>query len=722
MRKTLDMTFFRLKISIVFFFLVQAIVFSQSSPEITATGNQAFCIGSPINIVEDFTITDADDTTINEFFIQISEGYQTGSDFLELVVNYPSITTSWDANEGKLTLSAATSSGILLTTLEDAVKDVVFTSSIVDNVLPEKIFSLTTDDTNYLPATGNFYEFIPNEGISWSAARAEAETRFYNGRQGYLATLTSQEEANFAGKQASGAGWIGGSDQETEGVWRWVTGPEAGTIFWNGAITGTTPNFAFWNNNEPNDQGGNEDYAHITDPSIGIPGAWNDLPNQGGSGLYAPKGYIVEYGTPSDPPLNIVASTRIYVPQITSTTPTSVCEGGIATISAIASEGTIEWFDNPNRGSQPPIFVGDEFSITVTETTIFYASINLNGCNTYDRIPVTVTVNERPEITNVENDLICSGTAVLGATASVGEVFWFADETSTTPIFTGDNFQTPPLTSTTSYFVEANIDGCNSLTRTEVIAVVDDTVPQFNVPFDPVILCEDVGSIDISALNPADEYSYIWEREGNRLTFDTQTISINEAGTYTVAAVSEAGCISDKKTITVQVSEQANITINDVIITDDSNNNSIQVANPNLGIGDYEFALDDINGDYQEIGFFQNLSTGIHTLFVRDKGGCGIASLQFSILAYPKFFSPNGDNRNDVWKLSGFDSSFYTVSDIEIYDRFGNLIHTIIVNDEGWNGTNNGKELPANTYWFRTFLTDINGRSVEKIGNFSLIR
>ena len=43
-------------------------------------------------------------------------------------------------------------------------------------------------------------------------------------------------------------------------------------------------------------------------------------------------------------------------------------------------------------------------------------------------------------------------------------------------------------------------------------------------------------------------------------------------------------------------------------------------------------------------------------------------------------------------------------------------------NSEGWDGTYGGKKLPENTYWFRAVLTDINGYSIEKFGNISLIR
>jgi gliding motility-associated-like protein len=70
----------------------------------------------------------------------------------------------------------------------------------------------------------------------------------------------------------------------------------------------------------------------------------------------------------------------------------------------------------------------------------------------------------------------------------------------------------------------------------------------------------------------------------------------------------------------------------------------------------------------------------------------------------------------------GYDNSFYSYSEILVYNRFGNLIYKFDANSEGWNGNYEGKKSPSNDYWFEATLIDLNGISIKKTGNFSLIR
>lgn len=282
-------------------------------PTVTASGYQAYCTGSSKAIAETISITDPDDTTTSAVYIQISGGYVNGEDLLSLTGTHPNITSSWNVVEGELSLVGPAT----YTEFEAAILATEFSSSST-SPNGSRQFSITVGEPNFLPESQHYYEFVSSPGISWTAAEAAAAARTYFGLQGYLVTLTSQEEADFAGQQASGFGWIGATDVAVENEWRWVTGPEAGTLFWQGRSNGTEITYANWNGGEPNDYGSGEDYAHIAAASVirgGAPiGAWNDLPNGGGGGAYASQGYVVEYGgMPGDPVLNISASTTMIV-------------------------------------------------------------------------------------------------------------------------------------------------------------------------------------------------------------------------------------------------------------------------------------------------------------------------------------------------------------------------------------------------------------------------
>ena len=140
------------------------------------------------------------------------------------------------------------------------------------------------------PANQHFYEVVtPSSAKTWQQAKDLAQSRSLFSLNGYLATVTDASEQSFINGQLAGKeGWIGASDQDVEGNWVWLTGPEAGTQFYQGSSTGSAlaSKFANWDLNEPNDSGNNEDYAYIKGN-----GKWNDY-----AGSVNVGSYVVEYG------------------------------------------------------------------------------------------------------------------------------------------------------------------------------------------------------------------------------------------------------------------------------------------------------------------------------------------------------------------------------------------------------------------------------------------
>ena len=151
-------------------------------------------------------------------------------------------------------------------------------------------YELISKGNKAFNGTNHYYEYVNvGSSITWNNAKNSASTRKLNGLTGYLVTITSLDENTFILQKIGSNSWIGASDSASEGVWKWVTGPESGTQFWQG--TGASGSvigglFNRWESGEPNNAG-DEDYGEFYYGN----GKWNDLPDSGGI-----NGYIVEYG------------------------------------------------------------------------------------------------------------------------------------------------------------------------------------------------------------------------------------------------------------------------------------------------------------------------------------------------------------------------------------------------------------------------------------------
>lgn len=208
-------------------------------------------------------------------------------------------------------------------------------------------------------------------------------------------------------------------------------------------------------------------------------------------------------------------------------------------------------------------------------------------------------------------------------------------------------------------------------------------------------------------------YYYQWYFNG-ALTDETNSFNeVNETGDYTVIVTDPNGC-SSSRTITVNPSETA--TIENVNIEGIAPNNTVTVNVS--GNGFYDYALDDIDGFYQESNVFTNISEGFHTIYVRDRNGCGIVEEIISVLGFPKFFTPNGDTDNETWKVIGSNVQFNQIESIQIFNRYGKLITQLNSQQTSWDGNLNGNQLPSDDYWYIAKFLD----GKKYIGHFALRR
>ena len=88
-------------------------------------------------------------------------------------------------------------------------------------------------------------------------------------------------------------------------------------------------------------------------------------------------------------------------------------------------------------------------------------------------------------------------------------------------------------------------------------------------------------------------------------------------------------------------------------------------------------------------------------------------------LFHPTAFTPNGDSLNDIFNVYGQ----YIVSfEMNIFNRWGELMYTTTRLDQGWDGNFRGNPMPEGTYTFIANIEDRAGRTFKKSGSVLLLR
>jgi gliding motility-associated-like protein len=315
-----------------------------------------------------------------------------------------------------------------------------------------------------------------------------------------------------------------------------------------------------------------------------------------------------------------------------------------------------------------------------------------------------------------------TGIPLVAMGANVTESYqWYTVAVGGTPIAgaTLPTFTTPPLTVTTSYYVSiVSAAGCEG-PRTEAIATVTTVAKPTITTTGSPSFCGS-GSVVLNA--PAGFTNYEWSTGET-----TQSITVTTADDYTVLGRDAGGCESE-------ASDPVTVTVNQ------------PPAIPQISVvGNLAICLGQSTTLRAPAGFSYSWSSGATTqeiivttadsysLIITDANGCTATSqpvvttvstcIPADLLVYTGI-SPNGDLQNDSWIIENISLIPETAKNkVTIYNRWGSKVWEGIDYDNGQvkfiGETENGKELPSGTYFFK--IEFASGRKTET-GYLSLKR
>lgn len=264
--------------------------------------------------------------------------------------------------------------------------------------------------------------------------------------------------------------------------------------------------------------------------------------------------------------------------------------------------------------------------------------------------------------------------------------------------------------------------GC---TATAMINLVD--VPSFDFgfeAFDAHCFAEPSGSVELFPMGSDLSFSL------NGGIFQQTTLFDNLlGGSYEIIAQDQYGCTKDT---TVLVGQPAEILLDLPSSYDIERGDTVRLEplynNSNLTF--FWSPADDLECTDCPNPLAQPLDTILYILTATDAVGCQVSdSVWVNVelileVMVPNIFTPNGDGTNDRFYLIGKGIESYS---LRVFDRWGRKVYDISglpANDKtnGWDGTENRKKVPSDTYIYQAVAAFVNGTKKVVKGEVVLIR
>lgn len=335
----------------------------------------------------------------------------------------------------------------------------------------------------------------------------------------------------------------------------------------------------------------------------------------------------------------------------------------------------------------PVSSAGTTFIFTVTGTSA-------RGC----MADTTITITQYPNLVSVAPDtLICKGDAAQlyaagGVTYSWSPAIYLDNPASPTPVATPD--------STTSYILTAT--DINQCTELDSVTVRIKAVPVFIAPPD-VTICAGFG-VPLKSDNPAG-YIYSWSPPTGLDNPSAPYPTADPAAdiVYTLN-ISDSLCANYDSSFTIDVT----VIPTPVITATAANNIDCSIHTAQLtATGGNTYSWIPAGGLNDPFAPNPVASLDSTTTFIvkgTDTNGCyNFDTLTVKVTAtgantflVPNAFTPNGDGHNDCFGVTHWGD--VQLEEMQIYDRWGQIVFDTRNPSDCWDGTYKGKPQPTGAY------------------------
>lgn len=398
------------------------------------------------------------------------------------------------------------------------------------------------------------------------------------------------------------------------------------------------------------------------------------------------------------------------LPVITATA-NAICGGQTSTLSATGAN-TYTWI--------PGSLSGATQTVNPTSTTVYTISgTSIDGCLNTGVYTTTVNVTSLPNVSITSSPTICAGqTATLTASGATNYTWMPGGQTTSSINVTPTN--------NTTYTVTGDNGGCSGTYTTMITVSASPTVIiSSNLISGCPGVCVDF--TDVALSSNSINYNF---GDGNSDNTNNPTHCYDNAGTYTVVATAQntiGSCSANSNQIIVTVNgPTANFNIEEgAIITAGT---TVHFTNLSSNATTYAWDLDlgnpvplvstNANEVYTDIG------TYCITLLATD-GVCAdtvtkcIEVVKETSINIPNVFTPNGDNSNEFFKITGTSIKNFHCT---IYDRWGIKLYEWDGINGAWDGNSKSGAAPAGTYYYIIDYTDVKDKSTTEKGFLSLFR